>query len=328
MMQPITAITSTPYKGELIMNKVRFTLNVLAVVIFTLTVSSLAHAQATRTWVSGVGDDVNPCSRTAPCKTFAGAVSKTAAGGEIDAIDPGGFGTVTLTKSMTIDGGGTFASILAAGTNGVSVNDSATASPNTIIVNLRNLSINGATTGLVGVNIIAGRTVNVENCQLFSFRGGNGNGVRDARTVATNPAGQLFVSDVLFYNNLGAAVNMVGSAAAGLRGFFDRVRIYANSSHGIQAQNGTTVHVRNSLIGGNSGDAVRVETNAKANIISSMLSGNLNGVNNVAGTVNLSDATIMNNGAGVTGAAVVTFGNNRVKDNGAGNTLPASIGQQ
>ena len=52
------------------------------------------NAQATRTWVSGVGDDVNPCSRTAPCKTFAGAISKTAAGGYINCIDPGGFGGV------------------------------------------------------------------------------------------------------------------------------------------------------------------------------------------------------------------------------------------
>ena len=65
-----------------------------------------AAAQATRTWVSGVGDDANPCSRTAPCKTFAGAISKTAAGGEINALDPGGFGAVTITKSITIDGGG------------------------------------------------------------------------------------------------------------------------------------------------------------------------------------------------------------------------------
>ena len=88
-----------------------------------------ASAQATRTWVSGVGDDVNPCSRTAPCKTFAGAISKTAAGGEINCLDPGGFGTVTITKSMTIDCGATFGSILASATNGVNVNDSASGSP-------------------------------------------------------------------------------------------------------------------------------------------------------------------------------------------------------
>src|SRR3954469_1479176 len=101
-----------------------------------------ASAQATRTWVSGVGDDLNPCSRTAPCKTFAGAISKTSAGGEIDALDDGGFGTVTITKSITIDGGGHLASILGAGTNGVNINDVATPTPDTIVVRLRNLSIN------------------------------------------------------------------------------------------------------------------------------------------------------------------------------------------
>ena len=99
------------------MNKFRFTIKVLAIAIFTFAFASMAQAQATRTWVSGVGDDANPCSRTAPCKTFAGAISKTAAGGEIDALDPGGFGAVTITKSITIDAC-CMAGILAAGTNG------------------------------------------------------------------------------------------------------------------------------------------------------------------------------------------------------------------
>src|SRR5918911_118326 len=141
------------------MTKIRFTLKIFAFLAFTLACASAAQAQATRTWVSGVGDDANPCSRTAPCKTFAGAISKTADGGEIDALDPGGFGTVTITKSITIDGGGTLASILAAGTNGVNVNDSNSGAPMTKIVTLRNLSINGATTGLVGVNISSARNV-------------------------------------------------------------------------------------------------------------------------------------------------------------------------
>src|ERR671937_459447 len=100
------------------MNKFRFTIKIVAIAAFTFAFASLAQAQATRTWVSGVGDDVNPCSRTAPCKTFAGAISKTAIAGEIDALDPGGFGAVTITKSITIDGSGTFASVLASGTNG------------------------------------------------------------------------------------------------------------------------------------------------------------------------------------------------------------------
>src|SRR5438046_5551024 len=104
------------------MNKFRFTIKLMAIAIFTFAFASMAQAQATRTWVSGVGDDLNPCSRTAPCKTFAGAISKTADCGEIDAIDQGPFGAVTISKSITLDGTGTMASILASLTTGIIVN--------------------------------------------------------------------------------------------------------------------------------------------------------------------------------------------------------------
>ena len=79
----------------------RFARTPMIALVFTFVASS-AHAQATRTWVSGVGDDANPCSRTAPCKTFAGAISKTAAHGEISVLDPGPYGAVTITKSITL----------------------------------------------------------------------------------------------------------------------------------------------------------------------------------------------------------------------------------
>src|SRR6185503_16288072 len=144
-------------RGDGYMLKISKLAALAAVAMMGLMWGAPAQAQATRTWISGVGDDANPCSRTAPCKTFAGAISKTAAGGEIDCLDPGGFGGVTVTKSITIDGAGTMGSILAAGTNGINVNDSATASPNSIIVNVRNLSIQGtgptgASPGFNGIN--------------------------------------------------------------------------------------------------------------------------------------------------------------------------------
>src|SRR5258705_1725058 len=107
------------------MRKIMLSLSISLTLLMICLWSSAAQAQATRTWVSGVGDDANPCSRTAPCKTFAGAISKTAAGGEIDALDPGGFGTVSIGKALTIDGSGTFASILNAGTTGIFVNATA-----------------------------------------------------------------------------------------------------------------------------------------------------------------------------------------------------------
>ena len=105
----------------------RITLLALAIGLFVpLLASAPAHAQATRTWVSGVGDDANPCSRTAPCKTFAGAISKTAPAGEINVLDPGGFGAVTITKSITIRADHVEAGVLVSGTNGIIVNAGAT----------------------------------------------------------------------------------------------------------------------------------------------------------------------------------------------------------
>jgi hypothetical protein len=147
-----------------------------------LFVATAASAQATRTWVSGVGDDVNPCSRTAPCKTWAGAISKTAAGGEIDALDDGGFGSVTITKAMTIDGGGHLASILASGTVGITVNAGAAD-----IVTLRRLQINGAgtTTGTYGVRVLTAKQVNIEDSEIFGFTGTPGIGVFIGPSAAT-----------------------------------------------------------------------------------------------------------------------------------------------
>src|SRR5262245_3894176 len=133
-----------------------FKSTVLALIL-SLTFVTMVHAQATRTWVSGVGDDANPCSRTAPCKTFAGAISKTAVGGEIDALDPGGYGAVTITKAITIDGGGNLASILVSGTNGIVIN-----APASAVVTIRNISINGFGTGLNGIRFLSGGTLHIE----------------------------------------------------------------------------------------------------------------------------------------------------------------------
>src|SRR5438034_7809030 len=104
------------------MRKILLPVSLSLTLLVTCLWSNVAQAQATRTWVSGVGDDANPCSRTAACKTFAGAISKTAAGGEINCLDPGGFGGVTITKAMTLNCGYTLGSILVAGTPGVTIN--------------------------------------------------------------------------------------------------------------------------------------------------------------------------------------------------------------
>jgi hypothetical protein len=157
-------------------------------VSLSLLVTVIADAQATRTWVSGVGDDVNPCSRTAPCKTFAGAISKTAGGGEINCLDPGGFGAVTITKSITIDCEDTQGSILASGTNGVVINITADTDAKKA-VRIRGISINGAGgsnsggTGVNGIRILAANSLSVEDVVIDSF-GQNGISVECAAQVA------------------------------------------------------------------------------------------------------------------------------------------------
>src|SRR5687767_6732766 len=143
-----------------------------------------AAAQATRTWVSGVGDDANPCSRTAPCKTFAGAISKTATAGEINVLDPGGFGAVTITKSLTIDGSNTLAGIAAGGTTGIIVNAPADAK-----VKLKGLDINGFQTGVMGVRVLSAARVSIKDSEIYGFETGvnvNPNSANGTRAVLKN----------------------------------------------------------------------------------------------------------------------------------------------
>jgi hypothetical protein len=302
------------------MNEFRFTIKLLVIATFLLSFASIAQAQATRTWVSGVGDDVNPCSRTAPCKTFAGAISKTAAGGEIDALDPGGFGAVTLTKSVTIDGtnGAGFGSILSSGVNGVNVNDSASGSPNTIIVTLRNLSINGAgtTLGLSGINFTSGKAVHVEHCQIFNF---SVNGI----TMNVNNTGGslLHVEDTSIYNvNQGIRVNNAGTGfAVAIIDGANISQITGSNASGVRLENNGSAEIRDSVItfalNGSTANGVNITTaNGTASIINTQISRCLIGINIAAGSTNrITHSQVILNGVGVQfagGGILRSFGDN------------------
>jgi len=170
-----------------------------------------AHAQATRTWVSGVGDDANPCSRTAPCKTFAGAISKTAPGGEINVLDPGGFGAVTITKSITISSVGFEAGVLVSGTNGIVV----AAGPSDVVV-LEGLDFEGLGTGLDGIKVQSGLAVYVKNCKIHHFLN---NGINMASSTS---GARLVVKDSFIFQNgtlnsapLTGGININGTANTG-----------------------------------------------------------------------------------------------------------------
>lgn len=303
------------------MSRIRFTLITFGLVMFVLAAASTGQAQATRTWVSGVGDDVNPCSRTAPCKTFAGAISKTAAGGEIDALDPGGFGAVTLTKSIIIDGtnGAGFGSILASGTNGVNINDSLTGTPNTIVVRLRNLSINGAgtTLGINGVNFTSGGTVHVENCVIRNF---SGTGIR----VATPQPARLIVNNTTISEITGQGIEFAGSNAANDAGIIDNTTI-TRTGAGVRVSNRASVVISNSNISLNNTNAstaaVSITSAATGNVIDlENCRVNFNSVAiqpNAGNRITLSNTYITGNAAALNfnGGTIASFQNNRIAGN-------------
>jgi parallel beta helix pectate lyase-like protein len=323
-------------KRRLQMNKFRITIKLLVSATFLLAFASLAQAQATRTWVSGVGDDVNPCSRTAPCKTYAGAISKTAAGGEISTLDPGGFGAVTITKSIIIDGtnGSGFGSILASGVNGVNVNDSATGSPNSIKVTLRNLSINGAgtTLGLNGVNYTSGKELVVENCTIDNFSNA---GINIALTAAVSGNQRAFITNttIMRANNGIRAANTAGGGAVNVT--VDNVRV-SQSTNGLISATSSKVIVRNSTFTNNSQSGIDFQTSSLGGDVENCLmhSNGANGLRAGAGASRIANCYITNNGtAGVnlTGGTVSSYGDNKIDGNGTdvlGGALGGPIGKK
>jgi len=265
---------------------------------------STAYAQATGTWVSGVGDDANPCSRTAPCKTFAGAISKTAAGGEIRVLDPGGFGAVTITKSITIDGGGgQVASIIASGVNGIVVNAASTDT-----VTIRNVRMNGLlpgpnVAGLNGIQYVGGGTLIVENCAIYGFSlnginiipSTNNNRVAIINTTLTNngagiqlaPTGGTVNASAtevrIFRNSFGIGISPTGAATAALQ--MDRVTASENTGNGVQVSNtGGSVQLTNSQLSHNGTNGISITSPGTAvSYVTNVIAAN--GVANVVGTL-------------------------------------------
>lgn len=297
------------------MSKARFFVNLLALFVLTLGISSLANAQATRTWVSGVGDDANPCSRTAPCKTFAGAISKTAAKGEISVLDPGGFGALTVTKSITLNGDGTLAGILSANVSGIIVNAGATD-----VVYIRNLSINGAGTGLNGIRWIAGKALHVENCNINGIgnnTAGNGNGIVVALTAT---AGNLFVKDTNIQTCAVAGI-AVSTTTGFVAGVLDNVRLEGLPT-GLIIGNNAFISIRNSVINLSTSTGVNISGTggATGSFDNVMINNNPTGINVGAGALlNLSSCTLESNTTAISSAApqanLRSSGNNRLLGN-------------
>jgi hypothetical protein len=306
------------------------TVKALTCALFILALSSLANAQATRTWVSGVGDDVNPCSRTAPCKTYAGAISKTAVNGEISTLDPGGFGAVTITKSITIEGtqGQGYGSILHSGTTGVSIPfDNFTAAGETQkSVRLRNLNINGsggsggnASSGLRGINITGGvaatgTEVFVEDCIIDGSFQSPGNGIRDTRSGG----GVLSVRNSTVRNTLGAGITASpASGTTAIKVTIAHSNVY-NCAFGVAFSNGVKATLYDCAFSSNTTGVFTDATGGTTELAVDHCVVSNNGTGFAAQSANtfirVSNTTAMNNTTLFTvagGGQVLSYGNNQ-----------------
>ena len=249
-----------------------------------------SFGQATRTWVSGVGDDANPCSRTAPCRTFAGAIAKTATGGEIDVLDPGGFGALTITKSISIEAVGVIAGVLVSGTNGITIQAGATDK-----VVLRGLTFDGLGTGLSGISLLSGGALYVQDCTINDFQTGI--------NVAPNITGQtsVFISRTIVRNNSSDGVLFSALSGSSISATLDAVSTEKNGGAGVEAKGGGGVDVS-------------LESSTSANNAVGILS------RGPGATINLSNVTVFGNTTGLSGSIgsggrIVSFGNNRITGN-------------
>ena len=317
---------------------IKFALAAFAM-LSTMAIAEPAAAQATRTWVSGVGDDANPCSRTAPCRTFAGAISKTAAGGEINCIDPGAFGSVTIVKAMAIICDQVQAGVLSSGTNGIVVN----AGVNDVIV-LSGLDIEGFGTGLNGIRFLAGGGLQVRNTTIRGYRTATSYGINFA---PTSPAATLTLDNVTILNSgvgNGSGGIMIQPAANVAATFsLNNVRVTDNGGVGLRVDltgiAGASVNgvVSNSVfLDDTNGVFVKVPTGSTAKVVvkDSIISANSgSGVvsQDVGSTVHVTGNTITQNGFGVrslSGGALISYGNNVLAGNTTDGTFTGTVANQ
>ncbi len=309
------------------MKKVHTVYRVLLYSSLALFFVSASQAQSSRTWVTGTGgDDGGPCSRTSPCSTFAGAITKTAVNGEINCLNPGGYGAVTITKSISIDCHDVFAGANHSTGSGVTINyDSFSGTDTRKSVRLRNINFQGSDTGSRGVRILgsasAGSKVRVEDCVMDGAFGSSARGIEDARSGG----GSLLVTNTTIRNMAGTGISHAPPAgAARIDIAIDNVRIF-NCLFGVAVGNGGKMVISNSVIA----NCVNAGLYAEGPLVASELHANAVVLNANAtaiqqtpgGTIRIGNSDITNSTANGTSGTVNSYGNNRVAGNAGVTTL-------
>jgi hypothetical protein len=324
------------------MKNVHVSCKAFSIVILVLTFASLAHAQASRTWVSGTGTDAGTCTRLAPCLTFSFALTQTTAGGEIDALDPGDFVNATIPlvidRAVTIDGtqGAGFASMTVPGSShGITI----TTANTTDVVTIRNLTING---GFGGILITKAGTVHIENCVVARF---NAYGIFDGRSGTLNNVFYLYVKDTISRNNgvLGGIGIFSNFPFAGQGVFLiaslTNVRSQDNNGPGVLIGPGTYASLDHCNVTGNRSEGIRTQgasggiegdsNFASVAVKNSVSSNNGTGIRaDPNSIVRISGVQVFDNSLGLNpnGGIISSYGNNEIDgnttDGAPSNTIP------
>jgi hypothetical protein len=285
-----------------------------------------AQAQAPRTFVSAAGTDNSTCSFAAPCRHFQAAVNATSAGGEVDALDPAGYGPIVISQAITIEGQGWSYAAPAANSPAITIN---AVSGNVFIhgVSLNGVGITGGTNGIV---FNSGGTLTVSDSVIRNF---TGSGIVFQPNSST--LSQIYVSNTLLSDNGVNGININPTASGTTKGVLDHVKMQNNAQFGLNifsATQSVTVTINDSVsanstltgINANSSGTTQVNVMVRNSTIANNA---LNGLQAVDGgaVVRVTRSTITGNGAGwnnVGGGTVVSYGDNNIDGNEVVNTEP------
>lgn len=294
-----------------------------------------AHAQNTRSFVSAQsGLDTNPCSRSMPCRTFAHAITQTNAGGEINTLDPGGYGALTITKAISIVSGVGEAGVLVpSGATGITVNAGATD-----VINLRGLVIEGAGAGLTGVQFNSGKSLNVENSAFHNL-------TETGISFLPSGAGALFVANTSIADIGNTGVQVEPGGPAPITAVFSRLEMH-NNIYGIYVVGGgggssSTVNatISESAFSGSTATAIVSQTQSgtatAVMVRKSAVFNNSYGLAAVStgAILRVTQSAVTGNGTGWftnVGGSLVSYGDNNIDVNGdnAGNDPPPHVNKK
>jgi hypothetical protein len=296
------------------MPRLYFTTHRLAFLILVLALGAAADAQTRqRTFVSNSGSDANDCSELAPCRNWQAALDKTISGGEVVALTSGGFGTISITKSVTITGEGVHA--VARGTNFGNGSAITVDAPGATVI-LRHLYMHNNTTGQFGIAAQNFSVLHIEHCTVNGFYVGIS---FEPSTADGTPARKLFINDSISRNNqFGIFISNFGATGT-LVVTIDQTKLENNLMGGFWIV-GARATISRSVASGNGDFGFKGQfPGTELNIEECVLSNNTNGIVSASdATVRVSNSVVTNNtGAGFlhSGGTFESRGNNTLRGN-------------